>query len=151
MIYDRIDNLAKYSTIPQVDGVLDFLSRTDVFALKEGDIPIRGDDLYVKVLIYDPKPAAENHFETHKRYTDVQAVFRGVEEMQVTARENLADQTQYDEKFDYQFFSATGDVSSIIVGAGEFVVFSPGEAHKPGCRLRESEDKVVKLVFKIRT
>lgn len=151
MIYDRIDNLAKYATIPQIDGVLDFLSRTDVLALKEGDIPIRGDDLYVKVLIYDPKPAAENHFETHRRYTDVQAVFQGVEEMQVTAGGNLKDHTRYDEKLDYQFFSATGDVSSIVVGAGEFVVFSPGEAHKPGCRLRESGARVVKLVFKIRT
>ena len=151
MIYDRLQNLAKYETIPQLDGVLGYLATTDVSSLAEGDIPIRGDDLYVKILKYHPKPAAENFFETHKRYTDVQIVFRGVEEMQVTRSENLVGHTAYDEFLDYQFFTAGDAVSSVIVGEGEFIVFAPGEAHKPGCLWRLSDAGVLKLVFKIRS
>lgn len=151
MIYDKIENLPKYGVIPQIDGVLDFLSRTDVFALGEGDIPIRGDDLYVKVLIYQPRPAAENYFETHRRYADVQIVFTGGEEIQVARASQLAPHNSYDEKQDYQFYTSAGDASRIFVGEGEFVVFFPGEAHKPGCRWREVDAPVRKLVFKIRT
>jgi YhcH/YjgK/YiaL family protein len=151
MIYDRLDNLARYENIPQLDAVLEYLGRTDVYSLPAGDIPIRGDDLYVKVLRYQPKPAAENFFETHKRYTDVQLVFRGAEQMQVTAGANLSVHNEYDVPQDYQFFTATEDISSIVVNEGEFIVFSPGEAHMPGCLCREPDAQVLKLVFKIRT
>lgn len=151
MIFDRLDQLAKYGSVPHLDGVLDYLARTDVMALPDGDIPIRGDELYVKVLTYVPKPAPENFFETHKRYTDVQILFRGVEQMQVTGTSNLTGHTTYDDAHDFQFFTATDDISGIVVRAGEFIVFSPGEAHKPGCHWRELDATVKKLVFKAKT
>lgn len=151
MIYDSLTNLSRYACLPRFPEVSAFLERTDVQSLAEGEFPISGDELFVKVLRYTPKQAAENFFETHRRYTDVQIVFRGVEQMQVTHPSSLLPHTSYDEETDFQFFTATDDISSMVVRENEFIVFSPGEAHKPGCRWGALDEPVLKLVFKIRT
>ncbi len=151
MIHDTLDRLSRYTCIPQVDAVVDYLARADVASLPDGDTRIRGEDLFVKVLRFRPKSASENYFETHKRYTDVQIVFRGVEQMQLAPRSTLLPHTEYDEPGDFQFFTATDEISSMVVREGEFVEFSPSEAHKPGCHWRDLDAPVLKLVFKIRT
>lgn len=148
MIFDVRENLKKYRCIPHRDAILEFLQETDVSRLSEGDIEIKGKDLYVKVLRYVPKDAAENNFETHKIYTDVQMVIKGVEKMQVVNTEYLEEITGYDGEGDYQFFSAEKYVSDIIVRENEFIVFFRGEAHKPGCYYQHLNEPVVKLVFK---
>jgi YhcH/YjgK/YiaL family protein len=151
MIYDTLDRLGRYNGIPRLADVQRFLARADVGALPPGDIPIDGDELYVKVLSYEPKPAAENFFETHRRYTDVQVVLRGREVMEFCQTAALHNHNAYDEAGDFQFFNASVGITSISVGAREFTVFSPGEAHKPGCRPVEPLEPVYKLVFKVRT
>ena len=150
MIFDRLNNLSKYSVIPNLDSVLGFLKKNDVMALAEGDIEINGRDVYVKVLNYHPKTEQENSFETHRRYMDVQVVVHGREKMQVVDAQELSPTMNYDEKNDYQFFSANRNISDIVVGEKEFIVFFPGEAHKPGCLYCQSKDPVRKLVFKIK-
>ena len=150
MIHDLLGKLANYANVPRVTRIVAYLASTDVTSLQEGDIPIDGEDLYVKVLRYHPEPATANYFETHREYTDVQIMFDGDELMQTAPRGELTDHTSYDAASDYQFFTATDAVSSFIVREGEFVVFFPGEALKPGCRWRERDRPVLKLVFKIR-
>lgn len=148
MIFDRLENLAKFACIPRVEAIVGFISSMDVYSLQPGSVPIQGDDLFVKVLEYAPKPAAENNFETHKYYADVQVIFRGIEQMQITGPDNLSPVGPYDAEQDFQFFNAQKDISNIIIKEKEFLVFSPGEVHKPGCYYRDQEGPVLKLVFK---
>jgi len=150
MIFDAIENLKKYANIPQQDAILKFLQETDVLRLSEGDIEIKGKDLYVKVLRYVPKDAAENNFETHKIYTDVQMIINGEEKMQVVNTKYLQEITGYNKESDFQFFSAQKYISDIVVRENEFVVFFPGEPHKPGCNYQQRDKPVLKLVFKVK-
>lgn len=150
MIYDTLDRLGRYDCIPRLADIQRFLTRTDIASLPPGDIPIDGDELYVKVLSYEPKPAAENFFETHRRYMDVQLVLRGREVMELSPTAALSEHNAYDDDGDYQFFNASDGISRVTVGAKEFTVFFPGEAHKPGCRADEPKGAVYKLVFKVR-
>lgn len=106
--------------------------------------------MFVKILRYDPKPAAEIDFEIHKIYADVQMVFRGVEKMQIVGADNLSKITEYEKEKDSQYFSAKNEISDIIVRENEFIVFSPGDAHKPGCRYKDLSEPILKLVFKTR-
>ena len=148
MIVDTLENLKKYTSIPHVGAIATFLDSTDLSALSEGDIPIQGEDLYVKVLRYVPQKAEENNFETHDVYTDVQVVVDGTEVMQTAPLDCLHKKTDYDVKGDFQFFSADRYISNIVVQKEQFVVFFPHDAHRPGCRYQDSDAPVMKLVFK---
>ena len=148
MITDTLENLGKYISIPHREAILEFLRDTNVRDLPEGDIDIKGKDLYVKVLRYVPKEAEENNFETHRVYTDVQVIVDGVEMMQVAPLDCLRKKAEYTDAGDFQFFSAAGDISDIVVQKGQFIVFFPQEAHRPGCRYQNSDTPVMKLVFK---
>jgi biofilm protein TabA len=150
MIYDALDRIGRYDCIPRLAEIQRFLARADVASLPAGDLPIDGEDLYVKVLSYDPKPAAENYFETHRHHTDVQVVMRGREIMEFCQPAALAVHGAYDAAGDYQFFIASQGITRVAVGAAEFTVFFPGEAHKPGCRADEP-GSVYKLVFKVKS
>jgi len=150
MIFDAVENLKKYANIPEQDAILKFLQETDVSKLTEGDIEIKGKDLYVKVLRYVPKDAAENNFETHEIYTDVQMIINGEEKMQIVNTKYLQEITGYDKEGDFQFFSAQKYISDIVVRENEFVVFFPGEPHKPGCNYQQRNEPILKLVFKVK-
>jgi len=151
VIYDTLDRLGRYDCIPRRSDIQRFLARGDLTSLPPGDVPIDGDALYVKVLSYEPKPAGENFFETHRHHMDVQLVLRGREVMEFCQPAALTEHAAYDAAGDFQFFNATDGITRVTVGAKEFTVFFPGEAHKPGCRADGYEGLVYKLVFKIRS
>ena len=149
MIFDSIDKLQRYS-VPCVEKILKFIKENDCSKLQPGQIDIDGHDLFVKVMEYEPKPASENKFETHQVNADLQYIVSGVELMQVTPTKSLTHVTEYDKVGDYQFYKADQYITDLVVEAGQFVVFYPGEAHRPACLYQNNKNKVKKLVFKIR-
>jgi len=148
MIFDKIENIQKYQNIPNLNLILEFLKKNDISKLSEGDIGIKGKELYVKVLRYVPKDADENNFEIHKTYTDVQMIISGEEKMQVVNTKYLQEIAGYNKEGDFQFFSAQKYISDIVVRENEFIVFFSGEPHKPGCNYQKRDKPVLKLVFK---
>ena len=150
MIFDLVQNMSKYSSIPRLKDILAFIKNTDLKGLSEGDHFIDGEDLYVKALSYVPTLSQENNFETHALYTDVQVVVEGVELMQVAPSDCLHKKTDCEMEGDFEFFSASEFISDLIVRQGQFAVFYSGEAHKPGCLCPENSKIVKKLVFKVK-
>ncbi|MFA5839669.1 MAG: YhcH/YjgK/YiaL family protein [Candidatus Margulisiibacteriota bacterium] len=148
MIFDSLENLKKYKGIPNLEDLLEFIQNHYLASLPEGDIAIKGKELYVKVLHYLPKEVKEKKFETHKLYADIQVIIKGSEKILLTNEKNLHKITDYDSKDDYQLFSSQNDISELIIGEKEFVVFFPGEAHMPGCLNTDLSAPVIKLVFK---
>ncbi len=149
MIMDAIDHIKRY-TVPQSDAILKFISENDCPNLPDGEIEIDGRQLFVRVMSYTPKPAAENRFETHQLYADVQYLASGSELMQTARLKDLTPLTDYDPQGDYSFFKASGTMTDLILQAGEFVVFYPKEAHRPGCSYEGYRGPVKKLVFKVK-
>lgn len=152
MIFDALNNLRRYG-VPQTEKILKFISDDDCSKLSNGQVDIDGQQLFVKVMEYEPKPASENKFETHRIYADLQYIVSGVELMQVTPQKSLTPIGAYDREGDYQFYTTfytTKEmISDIVVEAGQFVVFYPGEAHRPSCLYQNNNNKVKKFIFKI--
>lgn len=153
MIFDKLINIEKYKNIPNTGLIINFLesNKLKLQQLQEGEIEIRGKDLYVKILRYVPKRAEENNFEIHKIYTDIQIIMDGIENMQITGMDNAQPIGEYNTMEDVQFFSAKENISDIVLRKNEFIVFSQGEAHKPGCIHKDICNSVFKLVFKVRS
>ncbi|MBZ9577540.1 YhcH/YjgK/YiaL family protein [Patescibacteria group bacterium] len=149
MIFDTINNLSKYKSIPNLDLIVDFIKDKNLLDLSESEIEIKGRNLFVKALRYFPKLAEERNFETHKIYTDVQIIVKGVEKIQITNKENLKEEIEdKKDREDFQLFTASGDISEIIAKESNFVVFFPGEPHKPSCVYQKLDKPIMKLIFK---
>ena len=149
MIFDSLNHLPRYN-IHHANKILEFISQNDCLNLPNGQINIAGQELFVKVMEYEPQPAFEKQFETHTIHADLQYIVSGIELMQVTPQKSLTPTIEYDAQGDYKFYKAEKLITDIVVEAGHFVVFYPGEAHRPACLYQNNKNKVKKLVFKIR-
>ena len=150
MIYDSLSNLDRYKNIKYISEIQRFIEKNNVLNLPNGDIDIKGEDLFVKVLKYSPSDSSKNFFETHRDYMDVQIVFRGVELMQFVQPIYTSKTSDFKLKGDFTFFKASERISEIIVGENEFTIFFPGEPHKPGCTYLDDTSEILKLVFKVK-
>lgn len=148
MIFDSLTNLDKYSRIPYLEDICNFINNTNVWEFPMGDVMIKGEELFVKVLRYIPKTSSELFFETHKYYADVQIVFDGIEAMQVADLNDLRVTDEFKLEGDFVFYKGTDNISQFVVSKNKFTVFFPGEAHKPGCLYSGVSEPVLKLVFK---
>lgn len=150
MIFAAMSTFDRYTMIPQHAAMVEFMKTHDLLALPQGDHEVLGKDLYIRVFSYQPYPEHERKFETHRLYGDVHIVLDGVEKIQTVTNERLTPLTEYDTAKDIQFYTASRDITDLIVGDKEFAVFFPGESHRPMCRVRELEVPLRKFVFKFR-
>jgi YhcH/YjgK/YiaL family protein len=149
MIFDLLSNVEKYTTIPYIKDICNFIKKNKIFELPAGDIPIKGEELFVKVLRYTPNNSNDLFFETHLNYADIQIVFDGIEVMQIADLKDLEVTDEFKLAGDFVFYKGTNNISQLVVSKNKFAVFFPGEAHKPGCLYSQSDlGPVLKLVFK---
>lgn len=149
MIFDKIEHIGRYS-FPFVNDIKAFLDRSDLLQLNSPEIEIQGRDLFVRIMRYTPKPAVENKLEAHQIYADVQVILSGREIMQVSPGAVIKPVTEYNREKDYQFFQVDESMTDLLVAARTFVVFFPGEVHRPSCLAAPGDGEVFKLVFKVR-
>mgnify|MGYP001768453260 CR=1 FL=1 len=149
MIHDSIKSLSKYN-LPMLEAIKAFLGKHDPLSLAGTEIEIEGRELFVRPGAYKTRRPDEGRFEVHRVYADLQYVVSGAEVMQSAPADALTMATEYDPQGDISFFTAQEDITSVVVRAGEFVVYFPGEAHRPMCQRGLGPEEVRKLVFKIK-
>ena len=81
---------------------------------------------------------------------DIQIILSGVELMQVVQPEYVKETNEFKLDGDFKFYKATERISDLVVGKNEFVIFNPGEPHKPGCSYLDTDSEIFKLVFKVK-
>ncbi|MSR78091.1 MAG: DUF386 domain-containing protein [Candidatus Omnitrophica bacterium] len=150
MIFDTLKNSGRYPEIPHLNEIAAFVQERDCTQLSDGELEILGRDLFVRIAEYFPEPADTKKFEAHQIYADFQLVVKGQEIIQYSSESDPIPATAYDKHADIQFFEDPKNISSLVVDSGEYVIFFPGELHRPGCPVDASQSKVKKLVFKIK-
>lgn len=144
MIYDSILNLKQYGGL--FEAIVRFIESVDMAAFAPGRYDV-ADGIYLDVQDIKTKPKGDNICEVHKKYIDLQYVVGGVEKMLLGTYIDNQPKIPYDEEKDVEH-SAAGFVTELVVNAGWFCVFFPGEYHKPGLCVAEPGD-VRKALFKI--
>ncbi len=151
MIIDKLSNFEKYLNIhPAFASVLDNIEKYSNVQLETGKYPIDGDDVFAVVNHYDTKEAEEDKFENHKKYIDIQCVLTGCEEIAAKAACDLKIAREYDEGGDYEMYSTPATYHAANLCAGEFAIFFPDEAHRPGVAATEGVCHVDKVIFKVK-
>jgi len=130
MVCDLLANAHLYSGLgPRIAQGLQFLADTDLASLAQGRHELDGTRLYALVSDYTPKPPAEGRWEAHRRYLDLQYLVSGVERMGVAPASRMRE-TSYDAERDLAWLDGAGDF--LTLGAGQFMLLWPGDAHMPG-------------------
>jgi YhcH/YjgK/YiaL family protein len=151
MIADALSNLSRYeSAVPRLREVVRFLAGLDLSSLKTGRYDIAGDDAYMNVMEYATFPEAERKWESHRKYIDVQIILRGSEYMGYCPASLLGDSDPYSEENDAVIYSGDcAPCTRVFAPENNFVVFFPGEAHRPCCE-SGTDRNVLKAVIKIK-
>jgi YhcH/YjgK/YiaL family protein len=109
---------------------------------------IAGENVYAMHQVYTTKPVSQARFEAHRKYIDLQIIWKGRESIAVVPVQGLKVVTPYDAGNDiefYKFFRST----SLIMQPGIVAVLFPSDAHAP-C-LTDARSRVVfKTVVKVK-
>lgn len=112
-----------------------YLARTDLAALPLGRTEVEGDDIYVTVSEAETKAPDGLRFEAHRRYIDIQLVVRGQEAIGFAPVTSMKTIEPYDAAKDIEFFEPPAQFGTAALRPGDFVVFAPGDGHRPGVHL----------------
>lgn len=151
MILDSVENFLKYAHKNQ-NSILayDFIMNDRKNPMPPGRYALDGDRCFATVQTYDTGFASEKDYEAHRVYADVQYIAEGEEQMFWAPSETLENTVPYSSEKDVAFFTGNDENSrSFAVRAGEFAVFYPQDAHKPGCCVDGKPAAVRKIVIKI--
>lgn len=147
MIIDHLTNADRYRSLHRGIGTgIDFLLRPGLGSLSAGRYDLDGDRVYALVSDYTTSPLAERRWEAHRRYIDLQCIVAGRERIGYAPLTRLKPEP-YDEAKD--MLRLTGEGECLTLGAGDFMLLWPDDAHMPG--VADGEPAAVrKVVVKIR-
>lgn len=119
----------------------------DLDSLSLGRHEIDGENLFVDVLEAVTVCPTEKSFEAHRRYLDLHVTISGEEWYGYAPVEDLREVEPYSTERDVRLF--TGDGVYFQVPPGQFVLFSPEDAHKP-CVCFKEPGNIKKLILKVK-
>ncbi|MFA7159278.1 MAG: YhcH/YjgK/YiaL family protein [Kiritimatiellia bacterium] len=147
MIFDHIDNAARYESIGAgIAEAFRFLRAPGLETLASGRHEIGKNGLYAMVSEYATRPAEGARWEAHRRYTDIQYISSGSEAIGCQCVSRLKVVTPYEAEKDALFLEGTG--SRLVLTPGFFAVFFPEDGHQPGLSATRPET-VRKIVVKV--
>lgn len=149
MILDHLDHVARYAALgPGFARAFQFLQTLDR-SRPDGRCEIEGDAVYATLMSYETRIPADTTHEVHRRHADVQFLISGQEMMYFTPAERVGPGNGYNEEKDYELCAVPTMPATLVVQAGQFAVFFPGEGHKPNLAHGEPQ-RVRKIVVKVR-
>jgi YhcH/YjgK/YiaL family protein len=132
MIVDKIENYAKYATLPPaLYRAIQYLGSTDFSHVENGQYELDGRDMVSIVNRYVTKTQDKAIWESHRKYIDVQFVAGGRERFGwVSLGKAPPATTEYNDEKDVIFYEA--GTETYDAPAGTFMIFYPDDVHAPG-------------------
>jgi YhcH/YjgK/YiaL family protein len=130
------------------DSAFSFLKNNNLSILEARRHDINGNALYVSITDYLTKNREDAKFEAHRKYIDIQYVVSGEEFIgisPITQKDSVLQ--AYDAGRDIEFMTVKQE-SEKHANPGNFFIFFPGDAHRPGLK-SDSTASVRKIVVKI--
>lgn len=142
MIIDRLKNASLYFGLHKRLAVaFSYLQNTDFAEVEPGRYEVEGANIYVLVQQYESKPKEKGRWEAHRRYMDIQYIWKGEEFFGYAYLDDLTT-VSYDENKDFVTLEGKGDF--VTLRSGSFVIVGPQDAHLPGIAI--STPKLVKKI-----
>jgi YhcH/YjgK/YiaL family protein len=144
----HIQDLAAWLPQPFLT-VLSHLQSTDFDTKPIGSYELQGKDIYIQVMDATTKERAKTRPEVHRKYIDVQFIWRGRERIGVVTDDgcNEVAEDLLAER-DILFYRTVVKEAVLELHPGDFAVFFPSDVHRPLCQVNGPE-AVRKVVAKV--
>lgn len=134
MITGNIHHLDLVPYLPaKLRAAIDYVKQHINAQTPLGKIEIDGDRVFVQISNDSTDLLEQRRAEFHAKYLDIQIVLDGQEGMTFSNLPAGKADTDWLADKDVAFLAAGGQEKQIVLQAGDFVVFYPGEVHKPLC------------------
>lgn len=144
MILDTLSNIEQYKGIStHLDTAIDFLQKNDLSTFADGKYEIDGNNVFV--MVQSPTFKAENHFEAHRNYADIQIALLPGETMEWLPYSDIQEWQPYDPDIDFQRGASQQAGIAMTLEPHMFVIFFPQDGHKPGLGSTTGRKAVVKI------
>lgn len=131
MVFQNLKNHDKYDlSNERFQAAFQFLKREDLGQLEDGNYPIWGEEVFAMVQSFETALEKDRRFEAHDIYFDIQNLLEGEERIDVLARSSC-EITENPEGKDICFLEPKGEFSQMLLQAGDYLILSPEEAHRP--------------------
>lgn len=148
MIADTLMHAARYYALhPLFRPAFEYLRRFP-HGTPDGRHQIDGERLIALPKSYETVPRTERGFESHRRYIDIHFLLLGEEVIFHAPAERLEVREAYRDERDIMFFRDPAASSPTLLHSGDFGIYFPHDAHKPGC-LHTAPVAVRKIVIKV--
>jgi YhcH/YjgK/YiaL family protein len=148
---EKITELLPYLPL-RLARALAYLRDTDPSLLPDGEYPIEGRDIFLKINSYQTGSKEELTAEAHYKYIDVQYMIKGREVIWRAPFDKLRHTVTADNpKEDYVFFSRVKGEKQYIFSEGEVIIFFPWDVHRTKGKVGGRPAAARKAVLKVRT
>lgn len=152
-IFGKLEVLKNQIKSDTFQKALNYLENIDdsILNVKDGECikEMIDDNIFVLKQAYKTKSREDCFFESHKKYIDIQFMYKGSEYMDVSNLDNLTLIKDYDENTDFiKYAGETQNISSLLIKEKELAIFYPQDAHQPCIKVNTSE-LIYKAVIKI--
>jgi len=131
MVFQNLKNYDKYDlSNERFQAAFQFLKREDLKQLEDGSYPILGEEVFAMVQSFETALEKDRRFEAHDIYFDIQNLLEGEERIDVIDRSSC-EITENPEGKDICFLEPKGEFSQMLLQAGDYLILSPEEAHRP--------------------
>lgn len=114
-----------------------------------GRYELQGDNIFMNVMQFATQSPEQKKAELHGEYIDIQVLLSGEERILFGMTDSARQCEEMHVEDDYQLCSQIADEQAMVLKPGRFVIFMPGEPHKPGCVVQAPMD-IKKVVIKVR-
>jgi YhcH/YjgK/YiaL family protein len=149
MIADKLENWNLYFTGAEWTIVAVFLASLHE-GTPEGEYPLKGKEIFARVMSYETRNPDEARLEGHRSYIDIQSVLDGGEGIAWCPTGNLETVEAYEAGMDVEFYVSPAQFPARVdVRPGYFVALFPHDAHMPQLRVSGMPSWVKKVVVKV--
>lgn len=133
-----------------VNEAVEYLKKQDLANMEIGKYVVN-DDFYFLIQEYDSKDPEVAKMETHRVYTDIQWVLSGREIIETAPLDDrLVEKIPYNPEKDIEYWENPAHATRIEMHAGDYQIFTPDIAHRPGMRFAGEAERVKKCVGKVK-
>ena len=149
MMSDELRLLPSAGLHPVLQQALTLAVAANLQEKTPGRYELQGDNIFMNVMQFATQSPEQKKAELHREYIDIQVLLSGEERILFGMTDSARQCEEMHVEDDYQLCSQIADEQAMVLKPGRFVIFMPGEPHKPGCVVQAPMD-IKKVVIKVR-
>ncbi|MET2851999.1 YhcH/YjgK/YiaL family protein [Vibrio owensii] len=134
---------------PKLQSVIEIAKDKLSTPIENGKYELFGESAFMMVVEDQTQPLENRRSEIHRNYLDVQILLEGEEVFGYSLNPFIAIEEDLLADKDVAFSEQLVDEKFIKVGAGEFIIFYPGQPHRPLVATESGLASVRKAIIKV--